>query len=576
VQIDSSLHEIIKKVALQNAYKHGGKTSPNIVLAHMMSTNPELRKSVDTLMDIIKNIVDGVNALSRDNQEQLIQELVVNVSSQKTSKSRDYPLPELPNAKNGEVVTRFPPEPNGYPHIGHAKAAIIDEEYARMYSGKMILRFDDTNPTNEKIEYYEAIRDGIDWLEIKLDLIKNTSDDINTLIDYGKQLVYSGHAYVCTCRADIIRKNRTEQLECACRHDRDMAFERFDKMLSGYYSQNEAVVRFKGDMRSSNTVMRDPTLFRIIDYPHPKLGSRFHLWPTYDMAAPIEDSLDGVTHALRTKEYELRNELYYAILKNLKMRSPLVIEFSRLEFEGMPVSKRKIKPLLEQGLISSWADPRLPTLKALEKRGFTPTAIRKFVLGLGLTLAETKPPFESLESINRKIIDPISKRLFFVPSPVQLKIKEGRRFNVELRNHPTVNLGMRLVKVENEFFIPSTDALDLKIGQVIRLMELYNIEILDIKQENSDTVIIAKYKDDQIIQGMKKIQWVAKNDAIEFVVTIPKDLFIKDAYNPDSLQIVRGFAESYVSKLNSGTAVQFVRFGFCNLGDDGFATYTHR
>ncbi len=527
MQIDSALYEIIKKVALKNAYRHNGRTNVNIVLSHLISTNPELRKSVDTIVNIVRNVVDEVNMLSRNNQELLMQQLVEHNKSQKIVESKDYSLPDLPFAKRGKVVTRFPPEPNGYPHIGHAKAAIIDEEYAKMYDGKMILRFDDTNPTNEKMEYYEAIRDGMDWLEIKLGLVKNTSDDINKLLDYGKQLVDTGHAYVCTCSPEIIRKNRTEQIECVCRHDLEVAFERFDKILNGYYLQNEAVVRFKGDMRSLNTVMRDPTLFRIIDHPHPKLGSKIHLWPTYDMAAPIEDSLDGVTHALRTKEYELRNELYYAILRNLKLRSPLVIEFSRLEFEGMPVSKRKIKPLLEQGLIPSWDDPRLPTLSALQKRGFTPASIRKFVLGLGLTLAETKPPFEALESINRKIIDPISKRLFFVPSAV-------------------------------------------------RLMELYNIEILEVNQEKSKRVIIADYKDDQIIQSMKKIQWVAKNDAIEFAVTIPKDLFIRDVYNPDSLIIVRGCAESYVSKLNTGTAIQFVRFGFCKLGSPGFATYTHR
>ncbi|HEX9320195.1 MAG TPA: glutamate--tRNA ligase [Nitrososphaeraceae archaeon] len=576
MQIDSALYEIIKKVALKNAYRHNGRTNVNIVLSHLISTNPELRKSVDTIVNIVRNVVDEVNMLSRNNQELLMQQLVEHNKSQKIVESKDYSLPDLPFAKRGKVVTRFPPEPNGYPHIGHAKAAIIDEEYAKMYDGKMILRFDDTNPTNEKMEYYEAIRDGMDWLEIKLGLVKNTSDDINKLLDYGKQLVDTGHAYVCTCSPEIIRKNRTEQIECVCRHDLEVAFERFDKILNGYYLQNEAVVRFKGDMRSLNTVMRDPTLFRIIDHPHPKLGSKIHLWPTYDMAAPIEDSLDGVTHALRTKEYELRNELYYAILRNLKLRSPLVIEFSRLEFEGMPVSKRKIKPLLEQGLIPSWDDPRLPTLSALQKRGFTPAAIRKFVLGLGLTLAETKPPFEALESINRKIIDPISKRLFFVPSAVQLKVKGSKHFIVELRNHPTLDLGKRLVEVANDFYIASTDADDLKVGQVIRLMELYNIEILEVNQEKSNRVIIADYKDDQIIQSMKKIQWVAKNDAIEFAVTIPKDLFIRDVYNPDSLIIVRGCAESYVSKLNTGTAIQFVRFGFCKLGSPGFATYTHR
>src|SRR5574339_945112 len=159
-----------------------------------------------------------------------------------------------------------------------------------------------------------------------------------------------------------------------------------EKIFDGYFHTNDAIIRFKGDMSGKNTAMRDPTLFRIIEKEHPKLGNKIFLWPTYDFAAPIEDSLDGVTHAFRTKEYELRNELYRTILKVLKLRIPEVIEFSRLEFEGLPVSKRKIKPLIENKKVEGWSDPRLPTLMGLKRRGFTPEAIRQFVLSLGLTL----------------------------------------------------------------------------------------------------------------------------------------------------------------------------------------------
>ena len=193
-----------------------------------------------------------------------------------------------------------------------------------------------------------------------------------------------------------------------------VALDRLEKMFDGSFDQNDAIIRFKGDMSDQNTAMRDPTLFRIIEGEHPKLGNKIRVWPTYDFAAPIEDSLDGVTHAMRTKEYELRNELYFAILDRLGLRKPFMIEFSRLEFNGIPISKRKIKPLIEKGIMKSWSDPRLPTLMAIKRRGFLPEAIRKFVLSLGLTLAETKPPFEALEAFNRKIIDPQCMRLFFV------------------------------------------------------------------------------------------------------------------------------------------------------------------
>lgn len=576
MEIEPALYEFIREVALRNALEHAGKTNVNVVISHLIAKNPDLKNSIGDMLTTVKEVVDEVNLLSKDTQELLVQKFTGPFRNPKVVESKEFLLPVLPFATKGNVVTRFPPEPNGYPHIGHAKAAIIDEEYAKMYDGKMILRFDDTNPMSEKIEYYEAIRQGLEWLEVKVDMVKNTSDDITVLHNYGKRLVNEGHAYVCTCSAETIHKNRTEQLECACRRDHDNTTERLDRMFNGYYAQNGAIIRFKADMRSLNTAMRDPTLFRIIDHPHPLLGSKIRIWPTYDMAAPIEDSLDGVSHALRTKEYELRNDLYYCILKKLNMRSPTVIEFSRLEFDGMPVSKRKIKPLLDQGLISSWEDPRLPTLGALRQRGYTPAAIRKFVLSLGITLAETKPPFEVLESMNRKIIDPISPRLFFVSSPVELVVKGGKRGKVELRNHPNEDLGKRQVDITDKFFVASPDTNDLQVGHVLRLMELFNIRIVEIMQEGNKKIIISSYEDDQIIQSMRKIQWVAKNDVAELSVTIPKDLFIGDSYNPDSLKIVRGYVESYILNIKIGTVVQFVRFGFCRLNSYGSATYAHR
>ncbi|MGI0025519.1 MAG: glutamate--tRNA ligase, partial [Nitrososphaera sp.] len=388
-------------------------------------------------------------------------------------------LPPLKNAVQGKVVTRFPPEPNGYPHIGHAKAAIIDEEYARMYGGKLILRFDDTNPLKEKLEYYGAIRDGLEWLGVKPDIVKNTSDDIKVLHDYGRKLVELGGAYVCTCKQERMHDLRAKGLPCECRAENSIAIERVGKFFDGSYEQNQAIIRFKGDMADQNTAMRDPALFRILEGTHPMLGDRVRIWPTYDFAAPVEDSLDGVTHAMRTKEYELRNELYFEILERLGLRKPAMIEFSRLEFEGVPVSKRKIRPLVDNGTIQSWDDPRLPTLKSFKRRGFVPAAIRKFVLSLGITLAETKPPFEALEAFNRKIIDPVSPRLFFVRNPVAVHISNAPEKKLVLKNHPTdTGLGTRHVSAGESVYISGEDAASLKVGDEIRLMEYCNIRVV--------------------------------------------------------------------------------------------------
>ena len=263
------------------------------------------------------------------------------------------------------------------------------------------------------------------------------------LHEYGKRLILVGGGYVCICTQKTIHDLRAKGLPCDCRKDSILALDRLKKMFDGSFEQNDAVIRFKGDMSDQNTAMRDPTLFRIIEDEHPKLGNTTRVWPTYDFAAPIEDSLDGVTHAMRTKEYELRNALYFAILDRLGLRKPLMIEFSRLEFNGVPVSKRKIKPLIEKGIIKSWSDPRLPTLMGIKRRGFLPEAIRKFVLSLGLTLAETKPPFEALEAFNRKIIDSNCMRLFFVKDPIELQIQNATSKEITLKNHPKLILAQK-------------------------------------------------------------------------------------------------------------------------------------
>jgi glutamyl-tRNA synthetase len=447
-----------------------------------------------------------------------------------------------------------------------------------MYDGKLILRFDDTNPLKEKLEYYDAIAEGLEWLGVKPDIVKNTSDDMSKIHELGKKLVQNGGAYVCTCSQEKIHDLRGKGLECECRQDHSVALDRLGQMFSGSYGPNDAIIRFKGDMADQNTAMRDPTLFRIIEGEHPKLGNSVRVWPTYDFAAPVEDSLDGVTHAMRTKEYELRNALYFAILDRLGMRKPEMIEFSRLEFEGVPVSKRKIRPLIDNGTIQNWDDPRLPTLSAFRRRGFVPEAIRKFVLSLGITLAETKPPFESLEAFNRKIIDPVSMRLFFVKDPVEVHIAGAKEIEVALKNHPTdASLGTRKVKVGDRVLISGDDAAGAKPGDEIRLIELYNIRIKAVERDGGKVRSVrAEVGGDEIRQSMPKIQWIAKNDIQDFKVMIPKELYIGEEYNTKSLEIASGCAESFVSTLKPGTQVQFVRFGFCRIDSKNIAILTHR
>jgi glutamyl-tRNA synthetase len=578
VPLEQDIERLVKTLALKNASDHGGKAQFDAVISKLIGSRPDVRGSIKALIPDIKDAVQAINSIPPEKQKVLLEELAPGEMEAKKQVAEQPHLPPLEGAVMGQVVTRFPPEPNGYPHIGHAKAGIIDEEYARMYSGRLILRFDDTNPLKEKLEYYDAIREGLDWLGVKPDVVKNTSDDISLIHEYGKKLVDLGGAYVCTCSQEKIHDLRGKGLPCECRLDPAIALDRIGRMFDGSYRQNQAIIRFKGNMADQNTAMRDPALFRIIEGEHPRLGSKVRVWPTYDFVAPLEDSLDGVTHAMRTKEYELRNALYFAVLDRLGLRKPVMIEFSRLEFEGVPVSKRKIRPLIDDGTIKSWDDPRLPTLSAFRRRGFLPEAIRKFVLSLGITLAETKPPFEALEAFNRKMIDPVSMRLFFARNPVDLLVEGAKEAEIVLKNHPTdASLGSRKVRAGGELRIAGDDASALKEGDEIRLIELYNVKIEKIERKDGRVSSVrASLEGDEIRQSMPKIQWIAKNDIVDFKVMIPKELYVGDEYNTNSLEIALGGAESFVSVLKPGGKVQFVRFGFCRIDGSGTAILTHR
>jgi glutamyl-tRNA synthetase len=575
--MDDTIQQVIKKIVVRNAIDYGGRARYDVVISKVVGLMPDLRPLIKEHIPLIKKIVDEVNSLDQVDQERMASKLMVFEDVNKDAKRKEEPnLPPLQGATMGRVVTRFPPEPNGYPHIGHAKAAIIDQEYARMYDGKLILRFDDTNPLNEQLEYYDAISEGLEWLGIKPDLVKNTSDDIKLIQSYGRKIVMNGDAYVCTCKPEEIHSMRADGVNCPCKVlDSSERMTRLEKFFDGSFEQNEAIVRFRGVMSDQNTAMRDPTLFRIIDADHPKLGKRIRAFPTYDFAAPIEDSIDGVTHAMRTKEYELRNALYFSVLRSLGLRMPILLEFSRLEFEGMPVSKRKLKPLIQRGLVSGWDDPRLPTLTALRKRGILPEAIHRFVLSLGISLADTKPPFESLESYNRKLLDLKSLRLFFVRNPVEIRIVDPILSKIKLKNHPSGQLGTRIVQASDRFYIDKADADRLKGGQEIRLMEMHNIRLDKVIQGKAAECLSVINTGQEIKSNIQKVQWVSNDDMVPFTVIVPDKLFINEEFNKDSLHTHNGIAESYVSKLQAGSSIQFVRFGFCRLQTNGVAIYTH-
>jgi glutamyl-tRNA synthetase len=552
------IQKTARMYALQNAIRFDGNANVKAVVGKVIGVLRKDGFSPREIIPIVSSVVAEVNNIQLDAQIAELEKLAPDLLK-KEKKERDFSLPDLPDAEMGKVVTRFPPEPNGYLHIGHAKASIVDYEYARMYDGKFILRFDDTNPENAQSEFYDVQKEDLRWLGIEWDKEYRTSDNLEKHYKLAEQLINQGDAYICSCSPDIIKEGRFHGKECCCRgvscgENIDIWKDMISSSIEG------TVLRLKGDMACDNTAMRDPTLFRVTDKPHPIHGSKFRLWPTYDFAGAVEDSISGVTHPFRTKEYELRDECYFRLLDLLKLRKPHLMEFARLSIDGMPVSKRKIKPLIEQGLVTGYDDIRLPTLRGLKKRGILPEAIKQFVISQGISKVESTVTFGIVEAFNRKLIDPTARRHFFVKDPVKLVVEGSPSKEKSISFHPTdKKLGSRIIKTGKTFFVPKTDMEKIKTGDVFRLKDLFNVKI----KEKNDT-IFAEYAGEELISESAKIQWTT-DDFVKMKIFVPHLLFEGDKYNPDSLETVQGFAEKAVSTIMTGEVIQFERFGFVRI-----------
>ncbi len=569
---DEEIKKEIRKLALQNAVEHEGQTRDKTILAKILGAIPELRQKVQKISPVIAEIVSEINQIPLEQQQKEIAEKYPELLQVKEKKPEQNVLPALRNTEGKTIITRFPPAPNGYPHIGHAKAAIISEEYAKMYGGKIILRYEDTNPGTERLEYYAAIKVGMDWLGIQFDKIEHVSDNLENLYENAEKLIKSNDAYVCTCKQDTISKNRREMTECECtrrsiQENEQMWHEMFGEKK---FKEGQALLRFRGDMKSGNTTMRDPTLFRINTKKHARADQKYRVWPTYDFAGIIFDSNSGVTHAMRSKEFELRKELHYNILDKLGMEKAEFIFFGRLDLEGMPVSKSELKPLIENGKIPWYDDPRLPTLEGLRRRGIRPEAVRKFIISLGLTKNDTNSPFATLEAFNKKIVDSESVRLHMVSNPKKMKISNFEPKEITLSNHPTKDLGKRTVMVDGILLISGSDVAEMKVGENIRLLGLGVVKINDLANEINAELI------DDSENAEKKIQWVAGNDALQIKAIIPDLLFIDEKFNKDSLLTQEVITESAYSNLKDDAEIQFVRLGYYRKESSHQAIFSHK
>lgn len=552
--------DTIRKYALINAVEYGGKASAKAVMGKVMGESPQLRKDPKGTLELIEKEITRVNALSAEEQVQELKKVYPEYFEKEDIKEKKE-LPPLPEADH--VVTRLPPEPNGHPHIGHGLSFYFNYYYARRYNGKVIFRFDDTNPEKEKLEFYDEMKKDIRWLKIDWDEEHYESDDLPLLYEYAEKLTEQGDVYICFCPQPKIKQDRYTMTECECRK-RSISENKklWREMLTG----KEYIMRLKGDMTSPDSQMRDPTLFRVVKTPHPIQKDKYLVWPTYDFTCAIEDSILGVTHVLRSNEFHTTLQNYIRDLLN--MRHPIIIQYSRFNVKGSPASKRQLRPLIAKGLVKGWDDIRLTTLKALKRRGIVPEAIHALAVEMGLSTSEPQIDWSIIEALNRKIIDARAKRYFFVPDPVKLHVENAPQLTVQLKYHPDTDYGVREIETGDTFYIPREDVHD-----EFRLKDLYNVRITERNGE-----LKGIFTGRELKKGLEKIQWVTEKN-VPVTVLVPHELFVDGEFNPESLEIVKGLAEEAVKTLSVDEIIQFERFGFCRIdkkGEEVTACFAHR
>ncbi len=566
MEISEEIKSEIRRMAVRNALDYG-KAEPGVVLNRVLSRFPELRGDINALSKAVLPIVDSINSLGRQELETEAGRYSADFAAEKARKLERTAKPNfaLDGAVNGAFATRFPPAPNGYMHIGHAKVAFIESISAQAYSGTMALYFDDTNPEKDRQEFVDEIKKGLEWLGISFDSEYYASDNLQLLYRCAGKLISDGNAYVCSCTGEEVKKGRIAGKGCdhkAQETQRNM--ELWDDMLGGKFEENGAILRLNSDMNADNTTLRDPTLFRIKKTTHYRQGDKYSVWPTYDINTPVIDSTKGITDVIRSKEFELRDELYFRVLNLLGMRKPRIHSVARLEIKGNITSKRRLNELIARKLIWGYDDPRLVTIAGLRRRGILPEAIKNLVLKFGLSKAERETDMGELLAENRRLIDGTAKRLFFIANPVRISVTgiPTDKLTARMRLHPKNELGFREYSLSGTFLISAPEAESISEGDIVQLKTLFNITI-DSKGESG---IEAHYASGGS-PGPVKLAWIdAENSRQAHLYTIG-DLLEGEEFNAESMIQTDGFIEAYVDYLNRGDVVQFEKVGFFKLDD---------
>jgi glutamyl-tRNA synthetase len=556
----------IKKYALQNAVKYSKTPQAGAVMGKVMAQT-ELRSMAKEITLLVKEVLGEIDQMTPGAREEELNKLAPELIAElKEKKEPDKGLPPL--ELNGALVMRFAPNPNGPPTLGSARGIVVNSEYTKKYGGKLIIRFDDTDPATKRpmLEAYKWYLEDCEWLGAKPDEVVIASDRIKKYYEVAEQLIKNNGAYICFCEQETFKTLKDARRACPHRDEKpENNLEFWKKMLAGEYDEHEAVLRIKTDISHKDPAIRDWVAFRIIktSHPRPEVGDKYCVWPLLDLEGAVEDHLLGITLIIRGKDLIDSETRQRYIYKYMGWTYPNTMHWGRVQIhEFGKLSTSGFKKAIAEGTYTDWDDPRLPTIRAIKRRGILPEALRKFMLDLGLGETDISLSLDTLYAENRKIIDPIANRYFFVWDPVELDVEGAEPKIARAPLHP-IRGGLREIPAGTKILITRNDAGSLKEGERLRLKDLYNIEITGIsplkaKFIGTDMDLVKKGK-------ARIIHWV------------PPEGFKVKVLSPEGEYT--GIGERGMEK-EVNKVVQFERFGFVRIdsvtGDEVVAYFTHK
>ncbi len=550
VMPDEMMDAVIRKYSLQNAVFYKGKANPKSVTGKILGECPEYRQRSGELKEAAERIVAEVNAMSPDAQAKELDSIDPDMLVRE-KKEKAHGLPDLENVE-GKVVMRIAPGPSGPLHIGHTRVGILNDEYVKRYGGKLICRFEDTNPDKIEPEAYDMIREDLEWLGVSIDEYVVQSERFQHYYDITKKLIGMGHGYMCTCDADEWRSMKEEMRACPCR---DLPvkenLERFERFLAGEYGDGEAVAVIKTAIDHPNPAIRDFVALRLVRHPHPRTGTKYIAYPMMNLSVAIDDHLMGMTHVIRGKDHlnnTLRQEYIYDYLG---WKKPVFHHYGLVNIPDTVLKTSLIKQSIRDGEYTGWDDVRTGTVRALKRRGIRPEAIRRYWVENGIKPIDIQFSWDNLFAMNRDLIDGIADRYFFVADPVRYDIEGGGDLKGRAPLHPDhPERGWREYHVGGykTVYLSETDSRMFSQAGKVRLKDLCNISYGTPAVYDGNDVSILK-------EGVRAVQWVC-GESVRAEVLMPDGTSVKGLVEKAILDGKRDM-------------VQFERFGFVRVESRG-------